>query len=217
MATYGSSPYSPQPPPLGARQSSNADKYRPRAYSNPPPTQPNPTLLGPQQVPYPSPQMPARSSQEGYGFPEYQQPHVVGQPMESRLEPHYPGVPNYGPPRDRDYERRPSHSSQRSRHSHHSQVSHHSRHSHDDRRSGESRRSHQSQHSHHSHAEDERVRDDNRERRHSHQSSHEHESESERRRRKQKKASKETRPTYGDSIFAAWDFVKSALGPRDKY
>jgi hypothetical protein len=187
--------YSEQPPPTirpaTSRASTNnatAEKYRPRTYSYPPPTQPNPTLLGPTQPPYA-----AQSIQTPYPQQEFYTTAPPPLPM-PQPAPIYPPPPHqypqpvafrHGsytqPPRppllvdDRDP--RSSHSSQRSRPSHDSRRSRHSKHSHDERRHSDGRANR-----------DRRVSIDDIDR----------------------------RPTMGDSVIAFYKLLKSALGPRDK-
>jgi hypothetical protein len=143
--------YSEHPPPV-LRPSSNrastninatAEKYRPRTYSHPPPTQPNPTLLGPTyaaqpiQTPYPQqelyttapPPLPMPQPAPIYPPPPHQYPQPVAFRHGSHAQPPRPPLAIDDP--------RSSHSSQRSRPSHDSRRSRHSRHSHDDRRHGD--------------------------------------------------------------------------------
>lgn len=180
--------------------SSIAGRYRPRTYSDAPPTQPDPSLLGPHQQPYP-PQQPPYPQQGIYA------PGSAPIPM-PQAEPRYPNPPlgtssrhssytQTRPPIDEDYGRRPSYSSQHSRRSHESR---HSRDSHVSRESRLSRDSKRSRHSKHS-ADDERY-----ERR-------PHGAKS-----KNSEHPKRTneRPTMVDSLFSMFDLFKSALGPRDK-
>lgn len=181
--------------------SSTADRYRPRAYSNPPPTQPEPSLLGPYQQPYPPQQQPPYPQQPHYA--PAQNPLPMPQPAQSFQPPLSSAVHSRHdsytrpppPPLMDDYGRRPSYASQRSRHSYES------RHSHDSRHSRDSRRSRHSKHSSYD--------DSDREERRA------------RRRRKEKQSSHPNRtnerPTMVDSIYSMFGLLKSALGPRDKY
>lgn len=229
MASYNPADYVPGPPPPATgrpRGNPGADGYRPRTYSHPPPNQPDPNLLGPQQQPYaapaPYPQQAPFPQPDNYRPDGYvPAPH----PAQAYAQPQYPPVTEQRAdgydPRE-DYNRRPSYSSQRSGHSHHS------RRSHDSRRSRDSRRSHRSHHSgddrhHHHHHRDHEPGE--RHHRHHHRhfsddvpsdlSSEEHYHT--RDGKTSKKKNSEKRPTVGDSMWSVLSVFKSALGPRDKY
>lgn len=206
---------SSQLPPTGAYQpqevrpgtnrtrtnSATADKYRPRTYSHPPPTQPDPHLLGPQQRPYapPDPSVYPQTQARQPPYPEHpgyaNGPLPMPQPAPPQSYPN-PPTPSFGPssrhssytdarpPLEDDYGRRPSYSSQRSH------RSYDSRHSRDSRRS---------RHSRHSVAEERR----------------ESKSHGDRARKDHPKRTNE-RPTMADSLVSMFDLIKSALGPRDK-
>jgi hypothetical protein len=203
--------YAEQPPPTmrpaTTRASTNgatAEKYRPRTYSNPPPNQPNPTLLGPYQTPYapPAPTFHAQPIQAPYPQQEIYttappplampQPAPIYPPQQQYPQQHPQPIPGPGfssprhgsyshPPRPplpiNDHDPRSSYSSQRSHHSHDSRRSRHSRHSHDGRHHGDVRAKR-----------DHRVSIEDIDR----------------------------RPTMGDSVIAFFGLIKSALGPRDK-
>ena len=185
--------------------SAAAEKYRPRTYSNPPPTQPDPTLLGPHQHPYAPPEpsfYPQQPQQQppyppDTIYPNSQAPPPIPMPQPA---PSYPNPPHptsapgpalrhssYAQPRPpMDYDggdddgRRHSYSSQHSRHSHDS------RHSRDSKRSRHSRSS---------------VDGSGGKAR---KSKHEHPNRT------------NERPTMGDSLVSVFGLIKSALGPRDK-
>ncbi|KAM0695918.1 hypothetical protein Q7P36_004401 [Cladosporium allicinum] len=188
--------YSEQPPPVlrpaTNRASTNvatAGRYRPRTYSHPPPTQPDPRLLGPAQTPYATPY----PQQEIYTTAPPPLPMPQPAPIYPPPSQQYPQpIPGHGFSSSRhgsyaqpsrpsllvdDHDPRHSSSTQRSHQSHDSRQSRHSKHSHDGRHSGDgkARRDH-------------RVSIDDIDR----------------------------RPTMGDSVIAFYKLVKSALGPRDK-
>ncbi|KAM0712056.1 hypothetical protein Q7P37_011150 [Cladosporium fusiforme] len=174
--------------------SSIADKYRPRIYSDAPPTQPDPSLLGPHQQPY-------HQRQQSYPQQETYTPTQDPSPI-PQAEHIYPNqalgassrhssYTHTRPPMDDDHGRRPSYSSQHSRHSYES------RHSHDSRMSRDSKRSRHSKHS---------VVDDR----------HERKSHGGKEKKLEHPKRINERPTMVDSLFSMFDLFKSALGPRDK-
>jgi hypothetical protein len=190
--------------------SATAERYRPRTYSNPPPTQPDPTLLGPHQHHYapPDPSLypPPPQQQPPYppdlAYPTTQAP-VVPIPM-PQPAPSYPNPPNPTPAlgtasrRSSYVQPRPPMDYGDDEDGHrHSYSSHHSRHSHD------SRRSHGSKGSRHSRGSLDGRYDDK-------ASSHKLDSKREHRHRTNE------RPTMGDSLVSVFGLIKSALGPRDR-
>ena len=210
----------PSREPIRARTNSSAtaERYRPRTYSNPPPTQQDPSLLGPYQQPYTPPE-PAAYPQQHPPFPQQapypqdQPPIPMPQPIPINpapaiLDPSSRHSSYTRPPmhEDDDDRRRHSYSSQRSRHSQHRPPMHED----DDRR----RHSYSSQLSRHS--------QDSRRSRHSKYSRRSAEDDDEYYARKARKARKEhpsrtnERPTMGDSLVSVIELIKSALGPRDK-
>lgn len=206
-----------QEPNRARTNSATAERYRPRTYSNPPPSQPDPILLGPHQHPYtppdPSfyPQQPHQHPPypEQTAYPQTQAPIPMPQPAIgiAGIVPSYPNPP--GPSSrhssyahshptiqptqslgvDEDSSRRHSYSSQHSRHSHDS------RHSHESRVSRDSKRSRHSKHS---------VDDRHEGKAHGHGLKKEHPNRT------------NERPTMGDSLVSMFGLIKSALGPRDK-
>lgn len=195
-------PQATQPRPEANRARTNssiADRYRPRTYSDAPSTQPDPSLLGPYQQPYPQ-QQPIYPQQSAYPPPS-QAPIPMPIPIH-HAEPTYPNPPHAAssrhssyaptrPPMDEDYGRRPSYSSQ------HSRRSYESRHSRESRLSRDSKRSKHSKHS----------VDGDRDERKSH---------SGKARKSEHPKRTNERPTMVDSLYSMFDLVKSALGPRDK-
>jgi hypothetical protein len=203
-------PFTMRPESHRARtNSATAEKYRPRTYSNPPPTQPDPSLLGPHQHPY-APPDPSLYPQQPQPQPPYPQQGIYPQthaqtpipmpvpmpvPQPSYLNPPksiLKSTPRHGsydhahdrPPMDEDSSRRHSYSSQVSRHSHDSRRSHDSKHSRHSRHSGDDKH-----HDGHSHS-------------HGSKKDHPHRT--------------NERPTMGDSLVSMFGLIKSALGPRDK-
>ncbi|GAB7335783.1 hypothetical protein MBLNU13_g08068t1 [Cladosporium sp. NU13] len=187
--------------------SAAAEKYRPRTYSNPPPNQPDPTLLGPHQHPYLPPNPSFYQQQEPRHQPPYPQDATSQAPtplpmlMPQQLAPSYPNPPTSAPgPSSRhssytrprppmDYNDAVDDDDAGRRHSYSSQVS---RHSHDSRRSRDSKRSRHSRSSGEGKA-------------HHHKSKHAgHPNRT------------NERPTMGDSLVSMFGLIKSALGPRDK-
>jgi hypothetical protein len=209
--------YQPQQPSFPSRPEANrsransaaAEKYRPRTYSNPPPNQPDPTLLGPYQHPYTPPDpsfYPQQQHQPPYPQTATSQPQLpIPMPMpmpQQVLIPSYPNLPisapgpssrhsSYAhprPPMPTDYNDDLDDSGRR--HSYSSQLS---RHSHDSRRSRDSKLSRHSRHSADGKAHHEHKRE---------QQQHPHRT--------------NERPTMGDSLVSMFGLIKSALGPRDK-
>ncbi|KAM0706033.1 hypothetical protein Q7P35_007393 [Cladosporium inversicolor] len=196
--------------------SATAEKYRPRTYSNPPPNQPDPSLLGPHQHPYAPP--------DPSFYPQRQPPHqppypqdTISQPqtpipmpmpmLQQVLAPTYPNPPisapgpssrhsSYTHPRPPLAHDEDNEGEDRRRHSYSSQVS---RHSHDSRHSRDSKRSRHSRNSVDVRYED-KAQDH-------HKSKHG---------QKQHPNRTNERPTMGDSLVSMFGLIKSALGPRDK-
>jgi len=225
MASYNPAAYAP-----GQPNNPGADGYgRPRTYSHPPPTQPDPNLLGPQQQPYASPALAPYPVSAPFPQAEAFRPEQYGpppHPAEAYAQPQYPPLmerraDGYDP--REDYNRRPSHSSQRSAHSHHSRRSHESRLSHESRRSHRSHHSADEGHHHHQrhhHDDDEPSEDHRHHHRHSSDDVPSDLRDGEHHRSgagKSSKKQKEHRPTVGDSMWSVLSVLKSALGPRDKY
>jgi len=144
--------YSEQPPPTmrpGTNRASTniaaPDKYRPRTYSHPPPTQQYPAQTHyaapyPQQEIYTAAPPPLPMPQPAPVYPQppqqqYPQP-IPGQGFSSPRHASYTHPPRPHLPID-DHDPRSSHSTQRSRQSHDSRRSRHSKHSHDDRHHGD--------------------------------------------------------------------------------
>lgn len=192
--------------------SATAERYRPRTYSHPPPTQPDPTLLGPAQTPYaaPAPSPYAHPIQTPYPQQEHYTtaPPPLPMPQPTPIYPqHQPTGPPLPSPRQTNHTQppprppllledvqtpRPSYSSHRSHHSHSSRRSKHSKHSrHSSSDSDDDR--HESRHPHHHH----------------HHHSHSDEI-------RAKIAEIDRRPTMGDSVMAFFGLIKSALGPSDR-
>jgi len=212
--------YQPQQQPSALRpethrartnSSATAEKYRPRTYSNQPPNQPDPTLLGPHQHPYTPPEPSFYPQQQPQQQPPYPQtatsqaptPIPMPMPTPQQLAPSYPNPPTSAPApilssRHSSYAHpRPpmdhyNNDDNGRRHSYSSQIS---RHSHDSRRSRDSKRSRHS-----------RSSVDGGKAHHRHKYEHE----------QQHPNRTNERPTMGDSLVSMFGLIKNALGPRDK-
>lgn len=197
MSTYTQSTYQP-PTPGHRRTSSSSSKYVPDNYATPSHAgrgYPNP--YGAPVAPPPEPLTPVRS-RDSYG----PAPGMALQPQNT-LHPGAVANPPYPmsgtdaftsgpPPSIHALEGRRSYESTRSRHSH------------DSRASRDSHRSHRNHQSY----------DSDRERRHRHDEGRERERRQRRENRHSSKRHKERAPTFGDTIFAVFDGLKTYLGPR---
>ncbi|KAK5123752.1 hypothetical protein LTR85_002388 [Meristemomyces frigidus] len=208
----------PPPPHTRSRQSSSASqRYVPENYyasseqAPPPPAQGYPYAYG---KPAPPAAMSTINQRGSYGPPPGQ-----SVPPENLLHPVHaaypssmaPGNPPY-PYSDADagFQQQASADMAGPRRQSYSPT--HSRRSHDRRRSRDSHRSHKSHHSRRSSDEDY-----DRERRHRHRDDKERRHKHERDYERPIKRADTHKPTLGDTLFAMWDGVKNALGPRDKY
>ena len=222
MAQYVPPGYQqPRPPPVGgarSRASSNAsmNKYVPGNYQPPPVQQtPYPTSRsrGPSIDGQPITSTPPIPQTGSYGPPQ-------GMPIPHRqIQPSPLGPPMYEqntfpPSVERDSYMQPPteprrHSAASSAHSRRSHESHHSRPSHHSSRSHRSSRSQRS-----SSSRPDKRRSDDRDR--SRMDYFRRNSHDERELPPPKRVSSH-RPSWGDTLYAMFGVMKSALGPRDKY
>lgn len=216
MATYEQQPSYPAPPHTRSRQSSTASQcyvpetYLPPSERAPLPVQGYPYVYG-KPAPPPTSMVPLHPK-DSYGLSSGQSvpPETLLQPTGAAYPP-LAAVGNSPYPASAPVQQLPANIMSARRHSYDSRHSPDSHRSHESRRS---RDSHRSRKSHHSRRHDDDHESDRR---------HRHHDEKDRGHKRDKDYGRHSKradmhkPTIGDTLFALWDGVKSALSSRHQY